>query len=398
MICVSEALGAIYLFRTAAMVPVLAVVGLAGWWVGRQGSRRTSSEIEGAGRDLPEALSSRASVVALIATSVLVAEWGTRTVDAFHHGMLTTDTLWYHMPLAARFVQQGTITPLHYADSGPVTVFFPASSELFHGLGILLMGNDVLSPLINLGWMALALLAAWCVGKPFGVAPVTLTGVVVLLATPGLVATQPGGAYDDVMGLALAALLRRAVGARLLRHGRCGSPRRTGHGRPGRWPGAGYEVHVHRPSRRTDGRHCRAGSTGPYACGREPCGSYSSVLTGGFLVCPSQPGLSWATHSPSLNLKLGPPRSSQRGWHVIVDPRSFPAARPVVATVLSAWVSPVLRTSLVGAARSRGRRTGALCPVGTQSGGTHARLVARSPATAAALPWSPPSIWRFWFT
>ncbi len=79
------------------------------------------------------------------------------------------------------------------------------------------MGNDVLSPFVNLCWLAVALLAAWCIGRPFGVAPVTLTGAAVLLATPGLVATQPGGAYNDVVGLALllscAALLVTAVNA-----------------------------------------------------------------------------------------------------------------------------------------------------------------------------------------
>jgi hypothetical protein len=107
------------------------------------------------------------------------------------------------MPFAARFVQQGTIVPLHYVDNDAVTVFFPASSELFHALGILFMGNDILSPFINSAWMALALLAAWCIGRPFGVAPVTVTGAAVLFAIPGLVATQPGGAYDDVVGLAL---------------------------------------------------------------------------------------------------------------------------------------------------------------------------------------------------
>ncbi len=203
VIVVSEILGAVSVFRTAAIVPTLAVVGLAGWWVGRRGTGGSDSQDEGVGEGGPGALSPWASVVALIATSVLVAEWSTRTIDAYHHGMLTTDTLWYHMPLAARFVQQGTITPLHYMDAGDVTVFFPANSELIHGLGIMFMSNDVLSPFVNLGWMAVALLAAWCIGKPFGVAPVSLTGAVVLLATPGLVATQPGGAYDDVMGLAL---------------------------------------------------------------------------------------------------------------------------------------------------------------------------------------------------
>ena len=135
--------------------------------------------------------------------SVVVAEWSTKTVAAYHHGIGSTDSLWYHMPFAARFVQEGSITGLHYVDSEPVTVWFPASSELFHSFGILLMGNDVLSPLLNTLWLGLAFLAAWCIGRPFGVAPVTLTGSAILFATPGLVGTQPGGAYDDIVGLAV---------------------------------------------------------------------------------------------------------------------------------------------------------------------------------------------------
>ena len=42
-------------------------------------------------------------------------------------------------------------------------------------------------------------------GGPFGVAPVTLVGAAALMATPGIVATQPGGAYTDIVGFALLA-------------------------------------------------------------------------------------------------------------------------------------------------------------------------------------------------
>ena len=65
------------------------------------------------------------------------------------------------------------------------------------------MGNDVLSPLMNSGWLALALLAGWCVGRPFGAGVLTLSGAATLMAAPSLVATQPGGGYDDIVGLAL---------------------------------------------------------------------------------------------------------------------------------------------------------------------------------------------------
>ncbi len=144
-----------------------------------------------------------ANVAALVTVSVVIAEWSTQTVAAYHHGMPGTDTLWYHMPFAARFVQDGSITALHYVDSDPVTVFFPATSELIHSLGLLLMGNDVLSPLLNTLWLGLLLLASWCIGRPFGAAPLTLMGSAILLATPGLVGSQPGEAYDDAFGLAL---------------------------------------------------------------------------------------------------------------------------------------------------------------------------------------------------
>jgi hypothetical protein len=143
------------------------------------------------------------NVLAVVVVSLVLADWATRTVDAYHHGMTTVDTLWYHLPLAARFVQDGSITPIHFLDLELVTAFYPANSELFHGLGILLMGNDVFSPVLNSCWLALALLAGWCVGRPFGAGVLTLCGVAALMATPSLVATQPGGGYDDIVGLAL---------------------------------------------------------------------------------------------------------------------------------------------------------------------------------------------------
>ena len=201
MTVVMELLGAVHLFRAAPVVASLAVIGLAGIWAARRYDR-THAPVEpsaGAAGTAPLA----ANAVALVATSVVVAEWSTRVVQAYHLGMTGVDTMWYHMPFAARFAQTGDITALHYVDSQPVTVFFPATSELFHALGILLMGNDVLSPILNGAWLGLALLAAWCIGRPWQLGPVTLTGCCALFATPGLVATQPGGAYDDVVGLAL---------------------------------------------------------------------------------------------------------------------------------------------------------------------------------------------------
>ncbi len=202
VICISEILGSVSLYRRGPMVIALAVFGMVAIWAARRTTRNRSEEPGPRAGQAQRSEPRLANAAAVVAVSVVIAEWSTQTVAAYHHGMLNTDTLWYHMPFAARFVQDHSITALHYVDAQAVTVFFPASSELIHSLGILLMGNDVLSPLINTLWLGLALLASWCIGRPFGVAAITLTGSAILFATPGLVATQPGGAYDDVVGLA----------------------------------------------------------------------------------------------------------------------------------------------------------------------------------------------------
>ena len=204
VVCVVELLGTVHAFYRFPVVLTLAVVGTVAWWL----ARRLQPSEHGEAGDPPgghPVVDTGASgrILAVVATSVLVAEWATRTVDALHHGMSTVDTLWYHLPFAARFVQEGSLTGLHYVDTEPVVQFFPATSELLHALGIQWFGNDLLSPLLNLGWMAMVLLAAWCIGRPFGVAPVALVAATVLLGTPGLVATQPGGGYTDVVGMAL---------------------------------------------------------------------------------------------------------------------------------------------------------------------------------------------------
>ena len=46
--------------------------------------------------------------------------------------------------------------------------FYPQNSELVHAVGMVLGGRDFFSVFLNLGWLALALLAAWCIGRPYG--------------------------------------------------------------------------------------------------------------------------------------------------------------------------------------------------------------------------------------
>jgi hypothetical protein len=136
------------------------------------------------------------------ATTLVAGAWLVKAFYALRSGMMQWDTLWYHMPFAARFFQDGWVTRLHYVNNLPDT-FLPANAELVHAVGMLAFGNDMLSPLLNLGWLALALLAGWCVGRPRGVGAATLTGAALFLAVPVMVESQAGSAQNDVVGLAL---------------------------------------------------------------------------------------------------------------------------------------------------------------------------------------------------
>jgi hypothetical protein len=206
ILAVTQVLGSVGLFATAPVVAGLAVCGAACWY----GARRTAPDAASGDAEpaptatvVPNRYGTGGLVAAAVATVVVFAEWGSRTLVVLGHGMDTVDTLWYHMPVAARWVQDGSITDLLFLQNSSLTTYYPANIPLVHGTGILLFGSDFLSPVLNLGWLALALLAAWCIGRPFGAAPLAVAGTAVVLATPVSSGTQPGSAYSDTAGIAL---------------------------------------------------------------------------------------------------------------------------------------------------------------------------------------------------
>jgi len=131
----------------------------------------------------------------------VIAEWADPTLVSFDIGIRSFDSLWYHLPWAASFAQTGRVTSLRFTDVEYLTAFYPATAELVHGLGIVLLGRDTLSPAINLGWLSLSLLAAWCIGSPRGLGPATLTGAALALATPMMRISQGGTAANDIVGV-----------------------------------------------------------------------------------------------------------------------------------------------------------------------------------------------------
>ncbi len=144
-----------------------------------------------------------ALVIALAVASFTVAEWTFPSQLSLDQGMFGGDTTWYHMPFAARFAQEHSIVHLHFTDPLRLAAwFYPQSSELIHGTAIVLFKSDWLSPLINLIWLAIALLAAWCVGRPYKVGPATLVAAALVLDSGVMIETQPGEGRNDIMGLA----------------------------------------------------------------------------------------------------------------------------------------------------------------------------------------------------
>ena len=160
----------------------------------------------------------RTGLVALAVGAIVAAAWLRRTLVALDLGVGGVDSLWYHLPFATRFAQDGSITGVPYVDLEFLTAFYPANVELLHAGGMLAFGTDALSPWLNLGCLALGLLAGWCFGAARGAGPAGLVAAAVVFAVPTMVESQAGEAKNDAFALALllaaAALLLHAGGER----------------------------------------------------------------------------------------------------------------------------------------------------------------------------------------
>jgi hypothetical protein len=169
------------------------LAALLGWrMAGRDGHEIAAPQVQTA-----------ALLIALGVASFVVAEWTFPSQLSLDQGMFGGDTTWYHMPFAARMAQEASTVHLHYTDPlRLVAWFYPQSSELIHATGIVLFKTDWLSPLINLAWLSIALLAAWCVGRPYKVGPATLVAGAIVLDSGVMIETQPGEGRNDIMGLA----------------------------------------------------------------------------------------------------------------------------------------------------------------------------------------------------
>src|SRR5689334_19086181 len=154
LVVIAELVGVVGLYRPGW---VLWAAGTAGRGIGFA-LRLPSADIP-----LPSPGVSPYAMAVAVAAALLVAAHGAMpTQTGLDIGMYLPNTTWHNAPFAARFVQDHQVGALHFTEVLNLTVwFYPQNSELLHSVGVLFLGNDFLSPLINIGWMSLCLLAAW---------------------------------------------------------------------------------------------------------------------------------------------------------------------------------------------------------------------------------------------
>lgn len=195
LIVVSELLGLAGLLKEAPLVIACVAAGLgAGRW-----ARGRMPEEE---RPQMPPVGGAAVAVAVAVSALVIVHWALPTQEALRAGMYFQDTTWYHMSFSGRFAQTGEIWPLHFTDPLKLVAwFYPQNSELLHGIGMVAFDTDFLSPLVNIAFAALTLLAAWCVGRPYAVGATAVVGAAVVLDSEMILGSQAGNAPNDVMGL-----------------------------------------------------------------------------------------------------------------------------------------------------------------------------------------------------
>jgi len=214
LIWLSELLGTVGLFYAGTLIAAaLLVAGAVALWpagpaaAGDPPSPATTQETVPPTTS-PTGEAGLAQLVMWGVIGITVFTWAVTTKHALDRGIFNFDSLWYHMPFAVDMVQSHSVVGMHHVETVFTNWFYPQNSELLHGVGILLTGRDTLSLFLNFGWLAMAFLAAYCVGRPYGRGATGTVAAAILLACHTLVVRDPGAAKND---LAAAALLLASI-------------------------------------------------------------------------------------------------------------------------------------------------------------------------------------------
>ncbi|MGH2980863.1 MAG: hypothetical protein ACRDKV_02315 [Solirubrobacterales bacterium] len=231
LVWVGQALGVVGLLHEGSLVAACACLGAASLLL-RRPERRGEAPPAGT-------LEPLAALVALGVVVVLFAHWGLQTKVALNNGVGNFDSLWYHLPFAAEIAQSGSVTGFHHTDTVFLNWFYPQNSELIGAIGMMVTDRDTLSLFVNLAWLALTLLAAWCIGRPWGRGPHSVAAVALVLEAHTLIVREPGSGKNDVVAAALVlAAVALLVNAWAAQRGRS---RATRNGERGTWSLAGID-------------------------------------------------------------------------------------------------------------------------------------------------------------
>jgi hypothetical protein len=194
---ISELLGTFALFYPGPVVAAAALVaGAVALWAGRPSLSRALAPP-------PPGVGFWRLLIMVGVIAVVVFHWAVTTKHALDRGIFNFDSLWYHMPFSVDMVQSHSLTGMHHVDTVFTNWFYPQGSEVFHAVGILLTGRDTLSLFLNFGWLAVAFLAAWCIGRPYGRGDLSVVAAAIVLECHTLVVREPGAAKNDLMAAAL---------------------------------------------------------------------------------------------------------------------------------------------------------------------------------------------------
>jgi len=212
LIWLSEILGTFGLFYAGALIAAsLLVAGTVAFWPAgpvTAGDPPSLPVAKASSGMVPPTVppAGGASWLLLVMWAVIAAtvfSWGVTAQHAWDRGIFNFDSLWYHLPFAVDMVQTHSVVGMHHVETVFTNWFYPQNSELLHAVGILLTGRDTLSLFLNFGWLAVAFLAAYCVGRPYGRGAVTVIAAAILLECHTLVVRDPGAAKNDLMAAAL---------------------------------------------------------------------------------------------------------------------------------------------------------------------------------------------------
>jgi hypothetical protein len=207
----AELLGSFGLLKPLPYLVVVAVIGVGTYGLARGSCRggpppcaRTPAASSAMGDPRHRATHGRGvdvpGLVSLIVAGLAVVHFAANARLKLSTGMTGFDSTWYHGPFAAGFFQSGNTFDLHFIAPQFLAWFYPANGEIFHAVGMLAFSRDLLSPLLNLGWFVGCLVACWCIGRPYRVAPWSLALGAIALSVPAL-SDQAGEARNDIVGI-----------------------------------------------------------------------------------------------------------------------------------------------------------------------------------------------------